>query len=224
MALNLLKLGGSRREWKAPPYLCGHKGQIHGVAAAARARVLAVAAAAVQPPAQLAREGHAASRGSCNRAAPSAAGWWRPVPSPRGALLRLCALGWWRAGRGAWSLGAGRGPGWAGELDAPPRDRSQPRPPRAGPGGTPGALPLASLPGGVRSSGHRGLLRPEVSYLVLARASPESESSALGALPRAVAPRPRGRPTGLLWGSPARVRVNRFLCQPCAQSPVSWGP
>ena len=64
VAPNLLKLGCQRRAWKATPYLCGHKGQIHGVAAAARARVLAVAAAAVQPPAQLAREGHAASRGS----------------------------------------------------------------------------------------------------------------------------------------------------------------
>ena len=41
VAPNLLKLGGPRRAWKAPPYLCGHKGQIHGVAAAARARVLA---------------------------------------------------------------------------------------------------------------------------------------------------------------------------------------
>lgn len=64
VAPNLLKLGGPRRAWKAPPYLGGHKRQIHGVATAARARVLAVAAAAVQPPAQLAGEGHAASRGS----------------------------------------------------------------------------------------------------------------------------------------------------------------
>lgn len=43
---NLPKLGGLGRARKVPRYLRGHKGQIHGVTAAARARVLAAAAAA----------------------------------------------------------------------------------------------------------------------------------------------------------------------------------
>lgn len=44
MASNLPEGGGPGRAWKVPGYLCGHKGQVHGVAAAARARVLAAAA------------------------------------------------------------------------------------------------------------------------------------------------------------------------------------
>lgn len=47
-----------------------------------------------------------------------------PARCPAPALRSLLAEGGW----GAWSLEAGRGSDWAGELDAPPRDRSQPRP------------------------------------------------------------------------------------------------
>lgn len=47
-----------------------------------------------------------------------------PARCPALALSSRLVEGGW----GAWSLGAGRGSGWAGELDAPPRDRSQPRP------------------------------------------------------------------------------------------------
>lgn len=118
VAPNLPKLGGPGRAWKEPHYLCGHKRQIHGVAAAADARVLPAAAAG--PAARTAGREKATQRAGLPETPrrrrrprqPSGGGRSRARAAPSAPS----ALTGWRA----WSLGAGRGGarGW-GEGKAP---------------------------------------------------------------------------------------------------------
>lgn len=128
VAPNLPKLGDPGRAWKKPHYLCGHKRQIHGVAAAAGARVLPAAAG---PAARTAGREKATQRAGLpetprRRRRPRQPGGGgrsraRAAPSAPSALT-----GWraWslRAGRGGAGLGVGRGQG------APSRDHSLPHP------------------------------------------------------------------------------------------------
>lgn len=154
MAPNLPKLRSPGRARKAPRYLCGHKGQIHGVAAAARARVLAAtpaAAAAAAAPAGPAactagRERTEQRAGSPDPAAPptSAAPAWQPRRALRAPLQTQTT----HRLRG----GAGRGSGASEPLHV-----TAPSPtPRAGPGGTParaGASPAWGSSGETEAGG-----------------------------------------------------------------------